>query len=122
MPDTRHRFPKSARLARAAEFDRVKREGVSCHGRFMVLSVLKNSPSTETKIGFITSRRVGGAVERNRTRRRFREFVRMARPGLLPSLWLVLIARKSAVEATFDSLQREWLQLARKASILTPSA
>ena len=87
----------------------------------MVLSVLKNSPSTDTKIGFITSRRVGGAVERNRVRRRFREIVRMARPGLLPSLWLVLVARRNAVEATFDSLQREWLQLARKASIVTPA-
>ncbi len=58
-------------------------------------------------------------MERNRIRRRFREIVRMARPGLLPSLWLVLIARKGAAEATFDSLQREWLQLARKASIFT---
>jgi ribonuclease P protein component len=98
----------------------------------MVLSVLKNPPTTpntpttspapiaQTKIGFITSRRVGGAVERNRVRRRLREIVRMARPGLLPSLWLVLVARRGAVEATFEALQREWLQLARKASILTP--
>jgi ribonuclease P protein component len=115
----RHRFPKSARLARAAEFDKVKHNGVSCHGRFMVLSVLKNSPSTETKVGLITSRRVGGAVQRNRVRRRFREIVRMARPDLLPALWLVLIAKKGAVEASFQSLQHEWLQLARKASILT---
>lgn len=120
MPAMRHRFPKSARLSRAAEFDRVKRDGISCHGRFMVLSVLKNSPSTETKIGFITSRRVGGAVQRNRVRRKFREIVRMARPGLLPALWLVLVARKSAAEASFQSLQREWLQLADRASILTP--
>jgi ribonuclease P protein component len=119
MPVVRHRFPKSARLARAAEFHRVKSNGVSCHGRFMVLSVLKNSPSTETKVGFITSRRIGGAVERNRVRRRFREIVRMARPDLQPSLWLVLIARKNAVEASFQSLQREWLQLAQRASILS---
>ncbi len=114
-----NRFPKSARLLRASEFDEVKRRGFSCHGRFMVLSVLKNSPTAETKFGLITSRRVGGAVERNRIRRRFREIARIARPGLNPSLWLVIIARKSAAEATFESLQREWLQLAHKASILT---
>ena len=119
MPVVRHRFPKSARLSTASEFDRVKSNGVSCHGRFMVLSVLKNPPSAETKIGFITSRRIGGAVERNRVRRRFREIVRVARPALQPSLWLVLIARKNAVEASFQSLQREWLQLAQRASILT---
>ena len=115
----RYRFPKFARLASAAEFHAVKSDGLSCHGRFMVLSVLKNSPSMQTKVGFITSRRVGGAVVRNRVRRRFREIVRLARPDLQPSLWLVLVARKSASEASFQSLQREWLQLAHKASILT---
>ena len=114
----RYRFPKSARLAGAAEFDRVKRGGTSWHGRFMVLSVLKDSPSAETRVGIITSRRVGGAVERNRVRRRFREMVRLARPGFQSSLWLVLIARKGAAEAPYQALQCEWLQLARKASIL----
>jgi ribonuclease P protein component len=115
----RYRFPKSARLTRVAEFDKVKNEGISCHGRFMVLSVLKNSPSRETRIGLITSRRVGGAVERNRIRRRFREIVRLARPGLQHALWLVLIARKHAGGATFQALEREWLQLAEQASILS---
>ena len=115
----RYRFPKSARLTGAGEFHRVKSEGISCHGRFMVLSVLKNSPSSETKAGLITSRRIGGAVERNRVRRRLREIVRKARPELQPGLWLVLIARRQAVEATFQSLQREWLQLAQRASILS---
>jgi ribonuclease P protein component len=115
----RYRFPKSARLDRVAEFNRVKSEGESCHGRFMVLSVLRNTPSKDTRVGLITSRRLGGAVERNRVRRRFREIVRVARPGLQEGLWLVLIARKNAVDAPFLALQREWLQLARRASILT---
>lgn len=106
-------------MTRAAEFGKVKREGESCQGRFMVLSVLKNPPSNEIKIGLITSRRLGGAVVRNRVRRRLREIMRMARPGLRTGLWLVLIARKNAVDAPFQSLQREWLQLARRTSILT---
>lgn len=114
----RYRFPKSARLSKASEFNKVKEGGESCHGKFMVLSVLKNSPSGDTKIGLITSRRIGGAVERNRVRRRFREIVRNARPGLQANLWLVLIARRNAVGASFQSLQREWLQLAQRASIL----
>jgi ribonuclease P protein component len=115
----RYRFPKSARLTGASEFDSVKRGGESWHGRFMVLSVLKNSPSAATRIGIITSRRVGGAVERNRVRRKFREMVRLARPDLQAALRVVLVARKAAAEATFQSLQCEWLQLAHKASILT---
>jgi len=114
----RYRFPKSARLATVAEFNRVKTDGASCQGRFMVLSVLKNSPSKQTRVGLITSRRLGGAVERNRVRRRFREIVRVAMPGLQEGLWLVIIARKNSVTASFQSLQREWLQLAQRASIL----
>lgn len=114
----RYRFPKSARLTRVAEFNKVKNEGMSCHGRFMVLSVLKNPPTVETRVGLVTSRRIGGAVQRNRVRRRFREIVRMARPGIQAGVWLVLIARKNAVEAPFQALQREWLQLAQRTSIL----
>jgi len=114
----RYRFPKSARLARVAEFSRVKTDGESCQGRFMVLSVLKKSPSKETRVGLITSKRLGGAVERNRVRRRFREIVRVAMPGLQQGIWFVLIARKNAVTAPFQALQREWLQLAQRASIL----
>lgn len=119
MPVVRHRFPKSARLASASEFSRVKEEGQSCHGRFMVLNVLRDSPTPETRVGLITSRRVGSAVERNRARRKLREIIRHSRPSLLPSLWLVLIARRGAADAPLQTLQREWLQLAQRASILS---
>jgi len=115
----RYRFPKSARLVRVAEFHRVKAEGESCHGRFMVLSVLKKSPSKETRVGLITSKRIGGAVDRNKVRRRFREIVRVAMPGLEQGIWLVLIARKNAVGASFQAIEREWLQLAQRASIFS---
>jgi ribonuclease P protein component len=95
---------------------RVKNEGHSCHGRLMVLSFLKTG-ETQTRIGLITSRRVGNAVARNRVRRRLREVVRLARPRLKPGHWLVLVARKSAVDASFLEIEREWLKLAERTSI-----
>jgi ribonuclease P protein component len=112
----RFRFPKSARLTRTSEFLRVKNEGNSCHGRLMVLSFLKTG-ETQTRIGLITSRRVGNAVTRNRVRRRLREVVRLARSRLKPGHWLVLVARKSAVDASFVEIEREWLKLAERTSI-----
>jgi ribonuclease P protein component len=111
-------FPKSARLFRAAEFQRLKREGESFHGKFMVLSVLKNLPSAEVRVGLITSRRVGGAVVRNRVRRRLREIVRAARPQIQAGTWLTLIARQAAAQASFQHLSAEWQQLARRGAIL----
>jgi ribonuclease P protein component len=118
MPASRLRFPKTARLFRATEFARLKREGVSFHGKFMVLSVLKNLPEAEVRVGLITSRRVGGAVVRNRVRRRLREIVRAARPGIRAGTWLILIARQAAASATFQGLSAEWQMLAGRSSIL----
>jgi ribonuclease P protein component len=112
------RFPKSSRLSRASEFQRLRREGQSFHGKFIVLSVLKNLPSTEVRVGLITSRRVGGAVVRNRVRRRLREIVRADRPEIAAGTWLTLVARQSAAGATFQNLAAEWRQLAQRSTIL----
>ena len=103
---------------RAAEFQRVKAEGQSCNGKFMVLSVLTNPECAGARIGLITSRRIGSAVERNAVRRRLREIVRLHMPLLRGGLWLVLIARRGAVPAKFEALREEWLRLAQRASIL----
>ena len=84
----------------------------------MVLSVLKAEPDTVTRIGLVTSRRVGGAVVRNRVRRRLREMVRAARPRLHRGYWLVLVARQAAASASFDALRTEWLQLAQRSALL----
>jgi len=119
MPAVRLRFPKSARLFRASEFRRMKAEAVSFHGKFIVLSVLKDVPSPEVRVCLITSRRVGGAVVRNRVRRRLREIVRVARPQIRAGTWLTLIARQAAAAASSQTLAAEWLQLARRSSILT---
>lgn len=129
----RFRFPKAARLTRASEFRKVKDKGQSFHGRFIVLNVLKvteptQSPSQSqpepqsrresTRIGLITSRRVGSAVTRNRVRRRLRELARLSRPQVRDGFWLVLIARGSAAKANFEALERDWTTLARRAAIL----
>jgi ribonuclease P protein component len=112
----RLRFPKSARLTRASEFLRVKNEGRSCHGRLIVLSVLE-SGETQTRVGIITSRRVGNAVTRNRVRRRLREIVRHARPQLKTGRWLVLVARHSAAGANYAAIEQEWKKLAERTAI-----
>jgi ribonuclease P protein component len=80
---------------------------------------LKNASPTEARVGLITSRRVGGAVVRNRVRRRLREIVRSDRAQLVHGLWIVLIARQQAAVASFEALRREWRQLAGRSAIVT---
>ena len=123
-PRERRRFPKAARLTRATEFRRVKDRGRSWGGRFLVLGVLPDAAPPDAadrwaRVGFITSKRVGGAVTRNRVRRRLREIVRRHRPALRAGVWLVVIARHTAAKAASAELEADWLRLARRASILT---
>ena len=109
-------FPKSIRFQHSSEFLRVKTEGRAYSGRFMTVGVLKECDST--RVGLITSKRVGGAVERNRVRRRLRELMRLTRPQWAPGVWVVAIARHAAVGAQFAELQNEWLRLAERAGVL----
>lgn len=116
----RLRLPKAARLSGAREFDRVKEEGRTWPGRFFVLSVLVEAEAGESRLGIITSRRVGGAVVRVKARRLLREAVRPTRPVLQPGCWIVLIARHPIKRATLALLADEWLRLGRRAGILPP--
>lgn len=112
------RFPKAARLSRAGEFARLRGEGTSLHGKLVVLTFLQGTSDGEARIGFITSRRVGGAVQRNRVRRRLREIIRAARPQMRRGIWLVLVARAAAARAEFSALQADVMSLVQRGAIL----
>ena len=112
------RLPKSRRLTRPSEFERVKKEGRSERGTLLVLGVLQSRDGNSLRAGFVTSKRIGGAVVRNRVRRRLREIVRKHQQDLRADLWIVIIARPKAARATYRELEDEWLRLAKRASIL----
>lgn len=113
-------FSKARRLTRSAEFLRVKNEGAAHRGALLILGVLPTADTKLFRAGFVTSKRVGNAVMRNRVRRRLREAVRLHQRALRAGLWIVLIARPGAAKATYQQLEHEWLRLAKRASILAP--
>ena len=83
-----------------------------------MLSVLPVDGEKRFRVGLITSRRVGGAVARNRVRRRLREIVRRNQQALKGGIWFVVIAGRSAAQTRSTALEAEWLRLARRAGIL----
>jgi ribonuclease P protein component len=111
-------FPKARRLTRGSDYERVKREGLVRRGELLTLGAVVIDNSGPCRVGFITSRRLGSAVVRNRVRRRLREIVRQHQPDLRQDLWIVLIARRDAATASYRALEDEWLRLAKRASIL----
>jgi ribonuclease P protein component len=115
----RLRFPKAVRLHRATDFARMRREGAAFHGKLMLLSVLRIEAADRPRFGIVTSRRVGGAVQRNRVRRRLREILRQAQRGIVNGVWLVLVARPAAAVAELAELRADWTRLAQRSAILT---
>jgi ribonuclease P protein component len=111
-------FPKARKLTHRSEFMRVKRDGVTQRGKLLMLNAVAVDKDAPWRAGFVTSPRVGGAVVRNRVRRRVREIVRRHQHELCNGFWFVLIARREAAVASYRALEDEWLRLARRASIL----
>jgi ribonuclease P protein component len=67
------RRAKRGRLSRSAEFERVYRQGRSHANRYLVLYAFPRGGDEEPRLGLSVSRKVGGAVDRNRVKRLLRE-------------------------------------------------
>ena len=111
-------FGRQKRLTSTAHFDQVRKHGRKVRGVFISLGVLRVDKEGPVRAGFVTSRRIGSAVKRNRLRRRLREIVRRHQADLVPGIWIVVIAQPGTAAATYQQLEVEWLRLASRASIL----
>jgi len=94
----RQRSSDRGRLSRSAEFERVYRQGRSTANRHLVLYAFPNAASDRPRLGLSVSRKVGGAVERNKVKRMLRESFARVEPTLREGQDVVLVARPSAAE------------------------
>jgi ribonuclease P protein component len=92
----RSRASGRARLSRSAEFERVYRNGRSTANRHLVLYSFPNPATERPRLGLSVSRKVGGAVERNRLKRLLREAFARAELELSSGHDVVVVARPPA--------------------------
>lgn len=104
-------------LAGREQFDAVFRHGKVAHGEFASLRGLPNGQET-SRLGLVVSKRVGGAVHRNRAKRRIREAVNVR---ALPAGWdIVVTARPGLQSAEYADVERELRGLLVRIGILGP--
>src|SRR5450759_4104665 len=92
MPRSPHRG-RRRRLSRSAEFERVYRQGRSVANRHLVLYSFPNESVERPRLGLSVSRKVGGAVERNRVKRLLREAFESVEAQLTGGQYSVVAAR-----------------------------
>ena len=106
----------STRLKKRHDFIKISQQGRRFFATAFVLQVLdrgdSQSPNTEVRVGFTTSRKVGNAVQRNRARRRLRELARLTLPSVAQSgCDYVFIGTKATIDYPFAKMQQDLIHL-----------
>jgi ribonuclease P protein component len=100
------RFPKRGRIRKRWEFLRLQRVGRRRTGTYFVV-ITEPVTAGSSRLGITVSRRIGGAVVRNRVKRRVREFFRRHRGRIVPPQNVLVIGRAPAASATYAAIKQD---------------
>jgi ribonuclease P protein component len=121
LPKKAARFPRTARLLRHADFERVYKQGRRHFSASLTVFYFPRPeaqtrvagtapslrPTTGLRVGFTVGRALGGAVQRNRMKRRLREAVRMSLPRTGVAADVVINPKKSLLTTEFAAILNE---------------
>lgn len=101
------------RLRARRQFQLVYDRGSKVHGRFMTLFTLPNSLEV-SRLGVSATRKLGGAVERNRAKRVMREVFRKHTRAV--GFDVVVVPRRDLFTAEFTAVEHEYESLFRRST------
>lgn len=104
------------RLIHSDLFDEAFNQGCRAAGRYMVIW-LRRGEGASLRLGVVTSRKVGGAVQRVKARRRLREMYRLNRGRLAGECDMVIVARREILNAQWKDIESEFLKLAERVGL-----
>ena len=102
------RFGRIERIRRRAEYQQIYERGTRTHGRLLTLFTLSNDLPVG-RLGIAATRKLGGAVERNRAKRLIREIFR--RNKLAPGFDVVVIPKRELLDASLTLLEADYRRL-----------
>jgi ribonuclease P protein component len=115
----RLRLGRDARLAQSRDFSRVRQAGERLAQGCLIANWQKLAPGARSRLGVVTSKKIGGAVERSRARRLLRESFRRHQHDLSQPVDMVLVARNSIAGKGLADVEKDYLSALRRAG-LTP--
>jgi ribonuclease P protein component len=116
-PPVRLLFARSSRLKLPGDFDRAKREGRRFVCGCLIANVLARPSGQASRLGVVTSKKIGSAVVRVRARRLLRECFRLHQRELARPVDLVLIARPSIAGKKLAEVERDMMRVLSQARL-----
>ena len=112
------RLTRSSRVTQNRDFVRIRQEGERLAQGCLVANWNKLPDGAAPKLGVVTSRKIGGAVQRTRARRLLRESFRLHQHEFSQPIELILVARNSIAGKKFADVERDFLATLRRAGLL----
>jgi ribonuclease P protein component len=116
-PSSRLPFPRASRLKRRGEFARAKAEGRRLVSGCLIANVLPRPLGQTSRLGVVTSKKIGNAVARSRARRLLRECFRLHQRELARPVDLVLVARASIAGKKLADVEMDLMRVLRQARL-----
>jgi ribonuclease P protein component len=104
-------------LKKNYEFRRLYNKGKSAASQCAVVYCRRNGKA-ENRLGLTVSAKLGGAVQRNRIRRRLKEIYRTNEDKMAPGYDVVIVARQRSRHAGYSEIETSVLSLFRKLKIM----
>ena len=108
-------FPRQRRIRKRREFSSVFDSGQRIHGRFFTFLVVQTTLD-RSRLGIVASRKIGGAVQRNRAKRLIREMFRteVRLSATVAAIDLVVIPRRELLDAEFSAALEDFRNTVRR--------
>ena len=115
---TPKRLGRSSRIQQSGEFARIRQQGRRVVVGCLIANWQRLPDGAKPKLGVVTSKKIGGAVQRNRARRLLRESFRQHQFELAQPVEIILIARNSIAGRALAEVEKDYLTALRRAGLL----